>query len=299
MRVGNHEIVVTGKAVRIACFKSEWYKLVEDPLSTIKALSHDNHGADIFTFAQKPPDIVPKYDYYMEWDNAAIIPIVDYESWWTKQTTKNNRKRVRKAQNRGIEIRRVGYTDEFIGGIEKIYNETPVRQGRRFWHYGKSFEAVKKENSGFLERTDFIGAYYNDELVGFVALVYTGQCGDLMQILTKIEYRNKFTSNALIAKAVELCAQKNIKYLIYGNFFYGKKGADSLNIFKIRNGFQKMDFPRYYIPLTLRGKFALKFHLHHGLGEILPKFIVIFLLKMREKWYLQKYGTHQDIPEEE
>ena len=59
--------------------------------------------------------------------------------------------------------------------------------------------------------------------------------------------------NALIAKAAEVCEQKGISHLIYGQFIYGNKRRSSLVEFKRRNGFEQVNFPRYYIPLTLKG----------------------------------------------
>lgn len=294
MLIENNEIIIEGKMLKIASFKSEWYKVIDNQISTIDALKRDNNGVDIFTFVQKPPETTPKYDYYMERENAAVIQIISFNHWWTEQTTKNNRKRVRKAQNRGVEVKLAEFNDEFVQGIIDIYNESPIRQGRRFWHYGKDFETVEKENSTFLERSDFIGAYYNNELVGFIKLVYTGKCADMMQIISKIACHDKYVTNALIAKAVEICDKKKIQYLIYGNFFYGKKETDTLTIFKTRNGFQKIDFPRYYIPLTLKGKIALKLHLHHHLTEMLPKSIIIPLLNIRSKWSEIRYGNQKE-----
>ena len=46
------------------------------------------------------------------------------------------------AKTNGVEedAGRVPFTDDFVHGIMDIYDETPVRQGRSFWHYKKSFE---------------------------------------------------------------------------------------------------------------------------------------------------------------
>ena len=44
--------------------------------------------ADIFTFAQKLPNTVPKHSHYMEWDNLAVIPITTYSDWWDKRVEK-------------------------------------------------------------------------------------------------------------------------------------------------------------------------------------------------------------------
>jgi hypothetical protein len=40
--------------------------------------------------------------------------------------------------------------------------------------------------------------------------------------------------------------------------------------FKRRNGFVQMDYPRYFVPLTLRGKVAVALKLHRGLLGLLP-----------------------------
>ena len=42
-----------------------------------------------------------------------------------------------------LDIRVETFDDEFITGMTRIFNETPVRQGRRFWHYGKDFDTVR------------------------------------------------------------------------------------------------------------------------------------------------------------
>ena len=40
-------------------------------------------------------------------------------------------------------MRRVPFDDALVRGISRIYDETPTRQGRRFWHYGKDLDAAK------------------------------------------------------------------------------------------------------------------------------------------------------------
>jgi len=51
------------------------------------------------------------------------------------------------------------------------------------------------------------------------------------------------------------------------DFSYGKKQRDSLADFKRHNGFQKVDLPRYYVPLTAAGRIALRLGLQHGISE--------------------------------
>src|SRR5207249_7831640 len=116
---------------------------------------------------------------------------------------------------KGVEVREVSYDDDFVRGVTAIFNETPVRQGRRFWHYGKDFETVKRQFSRYLFREDLIGAYVKDELIGFIMLANAGRYGVLGQIISKIQHRDKSPNNDLIAKAVEVCARKGLPFLVY------------------------------------------------------------------------------------
>ena len=57
----------------------------------------------------------------------------------------------------------------------EIYNQSPVRRGKPFWHYGKDFETVKQQFSRFIHREYMIGAYIKDELIGFMMLANAGK----------------------------------------------------------------------------------------------------------------------------
>ena len=61
------------------------------------------------------------------------------------ETTDNDKTRnmVRKAGKKDVSIRVVGFDDKLVEGIAEIYNESPLRQGNRFRHYGKDFETLK------------------------------------------------------------------------------------------------------------------------------------------------------------
>lgn len=91
--------------------------------------------------------------------------------------------------------------------------------------------------------------------------------------------------NALLAKCVEVCASRGIPLLVYGNFTYGRKPEDSLAEFKRHNGFEKIDVPRYYIPLSMRGRIGLRLGLHRSLIDVVPGFVLQPVLKLRTKWY--------------
>jgi FemAB family len=285
-----HEILVTGRFFRLAKLKDEWYNDAGDALSLINALMSQGFSLDIFTFIQRPPDCSPKYNYYTELDNVAAIPLKDYDYWWQKQITSKTRALVRKAQKCGICVKIVEFDDNLLRGIEDIYNETPVRQGKPFWHYKKDLEYLKRVHETFPERSDFLGAYYNEELVGFVKLVYAGATANTMHIISKNSHRDKSVTNALIAKAVERSCEKECTYLAYDKFDYGTGGSPSLLLFKRNNGFIKVEFPRYYVPLTKKGRIAIRLRLHHGVLPLLPKWMIEVIFSIRSKWYQYKYG---------
>jgi hypothetical protein len=283
-------IVVTGKLPRIASIKDEICDGgIADPETLITEL-RTIQTADIFTFDQKLPHTEPKFKYYFEWDNIAVLQIRNFDHWWNNQIQNDARRMVRKAHKNGVSVRAVPLTDELVGGIKSIYDESPIRQGKPFWHYNKDFHTIKNDNSSFLDRSEFIGAYFNNELIGFEKIIYTGNRADPIQLISKIKDRDKSPTNALIAKSVEICAQKKIEYLTYGKYLYGKKSDHSLIDFKKRNGFEKVQIPRYYIPLTLAGKMAIKLKLHRQLIELMPSFSIDLLMKIRSKLYDIRYS---------
>jgi hypothetical protein len=284
-RVNNFELIITGKLFRKARVKEEWDTDINEPEDLIRELKSRRVRADLFTFVQRLPHLTPQFNYRMDLESVAAIPITTYEQWWTKQVNYRVRTKVRKSIKQGVAVRIVDFNDELVRGIQDIYNETPVRQGKPFWHYGKSFEETKKINSTYLERADFIGAYLGDELIGFIKLVYADHFARFMQIIVKNAYRDKAPMNALIAKSVEICAQKGIPFLKYDKLIYGSKGIDTLAEFKLHNGFRGYDLPRYYIPLSAKGKFVLSLNLHKGLKAILPRWLAKTALALRKKYY--------------
>lgn len=109
-----------------------------------------------------------------------------------------------------------------------------------------------------------------------------------MHIVAMIRHRDKAPTNALLAQAVRSCAERGIPYLVYLNFSYGKKQRDSLSDFKERNGFQRIDLPRYYVPLTCTGRIALRLGLHHRFVDYLPESVAAKLRGLRKSWYNRK-----------
>jgi len=291
MRIEDRTIVVTGKWIKMAAIHDENWQAgnVEHPESIIAKLKTQPTVADIFNFAQKLPDIKPRFNYPLEWENVAAIPITSFEEWWEKRLPQETRKNVRKAGRRGVVVRTVELNDVLVQGIKAIYDETPIRQGRRFWHYGKDLETIKRENSSYLDRCEFIGAFHQEELIGFIKMVYVGKVSNIMQIISKKSHYDKRPANALLAKAVEICGKKGMSYFVYGQYVYGNNNDGALTEFKRRNGFEQILFPRYYIPLTAKGRMCMSCRLHLGMRRLIPKGIESFLLRMRSRFYERRY----------
>jgi len=261
--------------------EDEWYEDLKDPHAVIEALgTASNVGADIFSFWQRIPDIEPKYAFHRESEALAVLPIKSYEDWWSKQLKSRTRNLIRKAEKRGVVIRKTNFDDEFVSAMTAIFNETPSRQGKPFWHYGKDCDTVKEQFSRNVHREEIIGAYYEEKLIGFLMLGDAGRFGLPGQILSSIDHRDKSPNNALIAKAVEVCIERGLDHLIY---FYWSN--DSLAEFKRRCGFQRVQVPRYYVPLTGKGRLALKYSLHRGWKALLPEDIKSSLKNLRKRWY--------------
>lgn len=296
VRVDDVEIKCTGKFIKTARVKEEWDEFVENPGHVVDELNRMKYPADLFTFVQKFSDPKPKYGYHMEWDNVAVIQVKDYEHWWKNQLSKNGRNAVRKAEKKGVVVKAATLDGDMVKGISGIYNETPMRRGKPFPHYGKSLERIEKEHATYADRSFFYGAYLKDELIGFIKLIRGNGFVDIMNIMSKIRHRDKAPTNALMAKAIEFCAKEGFPYLTYGNFIYGRKGKDSLTDFKEHNGFGKVDIPRYFVPLTMKGDIALRLKLHRSVSELLPERIYKLLREGRDRLYGMKYGKADALP---
>lgn len=278
-------LAVSGKVIKLASVHDEIWREgfhIANPEQFVARLREHYPTPDIFNFAEQFPQTKASFQYYHEWDNFAVIPVVSYADWWEKRLPQESRRNVRLAAKRGVSVELVEFDDELVHGITGIYNETPIRQGRSFIHFGKKFETVKNENGTYLDRSQFIAAYCGDELIGFAKVVFIDKAGSIMQILSKNAHLDKKPMNALLAKAVEVCEQRGLGHLIYRKFTYGKVFSP-LTEFKRRNGFEEMRYPRYYIPLTWKGKVAMKFGFHLGLRDSLPPALVSKLISLRGK----------------
>jgi hypothetical protein len=289
MKVCGKEICIAGRLLRVAHLEGDGFHFLESPEPVIDGLRKYEVRIDLFTFMQKVSDTAPKYTFPMEWDNFAAVPVSTFEHWWTKQVDNKTRNMARKAEKKGVTVREIPFDDNLIQGIWEIYNECPVRQGRRFTHYGKDIETVRKETSTFLDTSVFIGAFDAGKMIGFVKLTSdeTRTQAALMNIVSMIRSRDKAPTNALIVQSVRSCADRNIPYLVYSKFSYGNRQRDSVSDFKERNGFQRIDVPRYYIPFTTFGQAAYRLGLHKRFVDHLPEPVLARIRNLRNVWNTQ------------
>jgi len=281
VEIGGQLFSLSGGALAVARLEDEWYEDLSDPSAVIEALrARSDLGVDLFTFWQRLPETQPKYSFHLEWEEIAALKITSYEHWWNQQIKSRIRTTIRKSEKDGLVVKEAAYDDEFVRGMTAIFNEAPVRQGRKFWHYGKDFATVKSQFARYVHRERMIGAYIGENMAGLVMLGNAGRFALLGQILSSLHHRDKGPNNALIAKSVELCAKLGFEYLVYWYW-----GDDSLAEFKRRCGFEKMTLPRYYVPLTLKGRLALRTGAHRGLAAMLPGELKRTLKRWRASWY--------------
>jgi hypothetical protein len=287
--VNGKRLIATGRWLRTARVRGE--EMMEHALETpelyIEALKSDGKDllkADIYTFTQKLPETRPKYSYPFEWESIAAIRLTSFKEWW-EALPQETRKNVRRSQKRGVTVSVKEFDDDLIEAIRQVNDESPLRQGMRNGYYGKSQEETRKLYGEFVGRCDFICAYFGDELIGFLHLVYRRDVASILNVTTKVSHFDKRPANALIAKMVEICEAKGISYITYGLYNYGNKRDNPLRTFKIRNGFSEILMPRFFVPLNRWGWLCMQAKLHRGLIGILPHSVITIAAGARSRWY--------------
>jgi hypothetical protein len=225
-------------------------------------------GIDIFTFIERKWRNTisnPPHFWLGTEDNIALLQVTTFDEWW-KNIGKKTRNMVRKAEKSGVKTEVIEPSEELAEGIWKIYNETPIRQERAFPHYGVSAQTVTRSVSS-AQNCTFIGAFFQDELAGFIQLVHGDKIAVISQILSLQKHSDKAANNTLIAKAVEVCVAKHFEWLMYGRM----GNHPSLDKFKQNNGFSRFHVTRYYVPITKKGRIAAKLGLHREIKDVLPQ----------------------------
>lgn len=291
LRLGDVVIVTKGKFLQMAEIFDEYWlpvAILPDPNYVLEQLQSLDHKPDLFTFSQRVPDTQPRFQFHIEWDNIAVIPLSSYDTWFREQISAASRRNIRASEKKGVVVKEAQFDEAYVRGIMSIYNESPVRGGRKFWHFGKDFARVQAENGTYRERSTFLGAYADGEMIGYMKIVWDVKSAAIMQVLSKLKFRERRPNNALLSEAVKLCTQRNVPYLLYESYVYGNKTDSSLTRFKRENGFVRMDLPRYYVPLTHKGSVCLKLGLHRDMKDLIPQMLRSRLVGLRDHWYARR-----------
>ena len=289
LEVNGFRLVTRGHWLKIARVRGEemMERELEEPERYLAALRNDRKkilDADIFSFTQKLPETQPKYSYPMEWESVAAIPLVSFKQWW-EGLPQETRKNVRRSQKRGVVIKVRELDEDLIEGIRAVNDDTPTRQGMKNAYYGLTAIETKERYNEFTGRCDFVCAYFGEELIGFLHLVYRGNIAAILNLTTKPSHFDKRPANALVAKAAEICEQLGISHISYGLYNYGNKRDSPLREFKIRNGFTEILVPRYFVPVTLWGRLCIKAKLHRGVIGNVPTSVIVAGVRARRWWY--------------
>lgn len=281
----NEECVVRvkGRFPRIGYIDGELFTFSQNIPAVLERIR--NCPIDLFTFLQHPVRPAVKYAYPVEIDNLAVLRIATFEHWWRKQARYSVRKQVNKAERAGVVLTEEPLTEELLLAIKEIYNETPVRQGRTFAHYGVTLARVTDLTRTFERRSIYITARLGAHIIGFIKLVTHGNYATILNILSLAAHRDKSPTNALLAHAIKVCAGRGISHLSYGRFSYGKKDHDGIQVFKTTHGFERLNVPRYFVPLTMRGTITLRLGLQRRVREHIPEPIAAAFRLLRARWY--------------
>ncbi len=270
VRIGGIELALGGGLFRVARPLEEWDTDVPDPSLLVEGLRQGPRRADILTFAQRIPQSRPLFPFPHQWESVAALPISTHKRWLEEQITQEARNKLRRSAKSGVEVRPVPFDEELVRGLWELYNESPLRQGKRFTGYGMTPEEIREDHATFLDRSRYFAAFHAGNMIGFIKLVEAGRFTRTMGIMARISHRDKSPTNALLARAVEDCAERGSPFLVYGRFDYGGLGSDSLREFKKSNGFENVLVPRYHLPLTPRGRLYLALGMQRGLRRLVP-----------------------------
>jgi hypothetical protein len=228
-----------------------------------------NRGVDLFTFIERRwccKALSTSPSWVKTSDNIALLQVTSFD-WW-KNIGKKTRNMIRKAEKSGIKTEIVEPNQKLAEGIWKIYNETPIRQERAFPHYGAPLQTITESVLSAQDCT-FVGAFFQDELAGFIRLVHGDNIAIISQILSLQKFWDKAVNNALVARTIEVCANKGIRWIMYGRM----GNHPSLDKFKQSNGFASFPLTRYYVPITKKGRIVAKMGLHREIKDALPQSI--------------------------
>src|SRR5438477_2885442 len=100
IRIRDRTVIAVGEWLKVASIHDEFFvegEIVTEPNEFIEELKCWNVKPNLFTFAQKLSDLTPRFGFYFEWENFAVIPITTYENWLKKEIRRGARVNLHRA----------------------------------------------------------------------------------------------------------------------------------------------------------------------------------------------------------
>ena len=199
---------ITGSVLKTARLRSELYVQLEDLDSFCSRRSgHRCLRTDILTFLaghQRPrPKITrsitrPKGSQYFRSRHMT--------SGSGCRLYNKPRNTLRKALKSGIEVRLEEFSESLLHGIKAIYDESPVRQGKRNRHYQERLGDNQKRARHVLgEKPVHRGLFFRRDDRLRESDVFS-RFGSLHKFSLESQPSRQSANNAILAKAVEICA---------------------------------------------------------------------------------------------
>ncbi len=143
-----------------------------------------------------------------------------------------------KRKRRGVTFREVPFGEDLIRGICRIYNETPVRQGKGFSTLRNDARSRLTTMPGtFLDQSVYIGAFVGDTMIGFIKLTMDEDRSQacMVHILSMIQHNDKSADQRPdrarrcdIVRGTQRIPSPDVRKFNYGN----KQGDSPLREFK-------------------------------------------------------------------
>ena len=126
-RVGDLAVIVTGSLIKVAeIFDAYWLEAdrLPDPRDVVQRLSTVAGKPDLFTFTQRVPETEPKFDFHLDWDNVAVIPVSTHAHWLQKQISPATRRNVKTSEKKGVVVRISPFDEQYhprdYGGFGRV-----------------------------------------------------------------------------------------------------------------------------------------------------------------------------------
>jgi len=191
----------------------------------------------------------------------ALLSFNSFDDWFSS-LQKSRRREIRKSGKESVEIRTLDNpSSSEAQEILDVYREAPFREGRYFVGYHSWNLQRVREKFRTNDQSIATVAFYDGKIVGVARAKFRGQVAVLTTLLSSLAARRKVRGIAasLLAAQIKMLSSKGVRHLKYGKLGVG---LDSLDQFKISNGFKPVTVNYNYLLLTSKAKLFAKFGLY-------------------------------------